>query len=560
MSMEHHLIGETGVVRWQLWTNRGFFDEHGRIVEYQAVGRDISEQKRSEEAIRQSDKQLRLFVLHSPAAVAMFDRDMKYIICSRRWLTDYKLGYEDVIGRSHYDVFPEIPERWKEIHSRCLAGAVETDDDDSFVRGDGSTDWLRWEVRPWHDVRGQIGGVMMFTEVITERKRAEEEHRQLVAQKHVAEVLQEVDRRKDEFLAMLAHELRNPLAPIVPAAEIMRMAGPTDGLHRLGARRDRAPGRRSSRAWSTICSTSRASRAARSGCDARRSTCGRSSRTRSRPAQTAARAAGTSSRSTLPDEPLPIVRRRARGSTQVIANLLNNAAKYTARGRPHRVARRAQGGGAIVVSVADNGDRHPGATCCRRVFDMFAQADAQRASARRAASASGWRWSSGWSRCTAARQARSEGPGRGSEIRRATAPGAGAAARDARRRRGATRGAARAAARARPGGRRQRRRGREPVAHAAHCRGTRSRWHTTGRRRSRPRSRCAPTSSCWTSACPSWTGWRSRGACGSVPGSPRPCWSPMTGFGQAEDRARTAAAGFDHHLTKPVDLQLLHNR
>ena len=83
---------------------------------------------------------------------------------------------------------------------------------------------------------------MMFTEVITERKRAEEEHRQLVAQKHVAEVLQEVDRRKDEFLAMLAHELRNPLAPIVLAAEIIRMRRVGRRLRQLGPRRHRPSG------------------------------------------------------------------------------------------------------------------------------------------------------------------------------------------------------------------------------------------------------------------------------------------------------------------------------
>jgi CheY-like chemotaxis protein len=68
----------------------------------------------------------------------------------------------------------------------------------------------------------------MFTELITERKRAEEEHGQLLAQKRVTEALVDVARRKDEFLAMLAHELRNPLAPMTLAVELMRESSPAD--------------------------------------------------------------------------------------------------------------------------------------------------------------------------------------------------------------------------------------------------------------------------------------------------------------------------------------------
>lgn len=117
---------------------------------------------------------LREFVEHVPAAVAMFDREMRYIFVSRRWLEDYRIGDQDIIGRSHYEIFPEIPERWKELHRRALAGEVLRCEEDPFERADGTTDYVRWEIRPWYTGEGDVGGIAMFTEVITERKRAED--------------------------------------------------------------------------------------------------------------------------------------------------------------------------------------------------------------------------------------------------------------------------------------------------------------------------------------------------------------------------------------------------
>ncbi|MFH0976480.1 MAG: PAS domain S-box protein [Spirochaetota bacterium] len=134
----------------------------------------ITERKQAEISLRKTKLQLQLFIEHAPAAIAMFDNEMKYITASNRFLEDYNLGSMDITGKSHYDIFPEIPDRIKEIHRHCLAGAIERSEEDPFPRSDGRTDWVRWEVRPWYEYPEKIGGIILFSEVITARKQAEE--------------------------------------------------------------------------------------------------------------------------------------------------------------------------------------------------------------------------------------------------------------------------------------------------------------------------------------------------------------------------------------------------
>ena len=128
------------------------------------------EKDQAETALLASEERLRLFVEHAPAAIAMMDRKMNYLAVSRRWLADYRVDEPNIVGRNHYDMFPEIAGQWKPIHQRCLAGAVEQREEDVFPQADGSTDWVRWEIHPWRRSDGEISGIIHFSELITERK------------------------------------------------------------------------------------------------------------------------------------------------------------------------------------------------------------------------------------------------------------------------------------------------------------------------------------------------------------------------------------------------------
>lgn len=153
---------------------RMILDRNGVPNHIDGMFRNITERKRMLAQLVENKEQLTLFIEHSPASLAMFDTEMRYIATSRRWLNDYHLESQQLEGKTHYEVFPEMVDRWRAIHQRCLKGAIEKNDEDTFIREDGSKEWLRWEIHPWHKADGEIGGIIMFTEVITERKRATE--------------------------------------------------------------------------------------------------------------------------------------------------------------------------------------------------------------------------------------------------------------------------------------------------------------------------------------------------------------------------------------------------
>jgi PAS domain S-box-containing protein len=147
------------------------YDADGNLVSLTTIGVDVTDKRRAQEALKEANSRLEAFVKHAPAAVAMFDNDMRYVAHTDRWLADYNIDDVSLIGRSHYYVFPEIPEHWKIKHRRILAGATERSEEERFLRADGRENVIRWEVRPWYLPDGAIGGMMMMTEEISERNK-----------------------------------------------------------------------------------------------------------------------------------------------------------------------------------------------------------------------------------------------------------------------------------------------------------------------------------------------------------------------------------------------------
>jgi PAS domain S-box-containing protein len=186
-SMEYRLKRHDGEYRWILDIGVPRFNPDASFAGYIGIAVDVTERKRSEEALRELNEALKeqtallqskeelltTFVTKAPAGVAMLDCDMRYIQASDRWCADYSVDRSQLLGRSHYELFPDIPERWRDAHRRALAGETVKAEEDRWDRPDG-TQWLRWELHPWHTAGGAIGGLLILAEDITRRKQMEE--------------------------------------------------------------------------------------------------------------------------------------------------------------------------------------------------------------------------------------------------------------------------------------------------------------------------------------------------------------------------------------------------
>jgi len=339
-------------------------DDEGNVIGASKIVRDVTERKRVE---RERQNFVRL-VENSTDFIGMCDMNGIPFFVNRAGLEMVGLAdIDDARGRAVQDFF--FPEDQPRIMNELFPQVLETGHGEIEIRfrhfKTGEALWMVYKVLKLTNAAGEAVGIATVSQDITERKRLEDNLRRLAAD------LSETDRRKNEFLATLAHELRNPLAPMSNMLEVLKQS---NGDGEILRRAHETIERQLDQMVRLVDDLLDLNRITHDRLELRRSEVELSSVLQQavEVARPLLDSAGHELIIDLPAEPIYLNADRAR-LAQVFGNLLNNSAKYTkAKGIISLTAHR--DGDAVVVSVKDNGAGIP-ADKLGSIFDMFMQVD-----------------------------------------------------------------------------------------------------------------------------------------------------------------------------------------
>jgi two-component system sensor histidine kinase/response regulator len=179
-----------------------------RLLGFQAVARDITERRRAQEALDRERQQLRQIVAHAPVAMALLDRELRYMAASERWSGEFRLKRPVIIGRSQHEIFPDMPERYRDALRRALEGEIVSLPEDAIELDDGSRAFMRFTAQPWRNPQGTVEGVVAVAQnidlLVTARRQAEE-----------------ALRLKTQFMANMSHEIRTPMNGVIGMTRLL---------------------------------------------------------------------------------------------------------------------------------------------------------------------------------------------------------------------------------------------------------------------------------------------------------------------------------------------------
>lgn len=340
-------------------SGRSFLDHDGNPIRMIGVNFDVTAEVVAARLQEESTAQLKEFIRHAPAAIAMLDKDVCYVEASDRWMTDYGVQREAVIGRCHYDVFPDLPERWKVIHQQVLAGDVHRHDADPFPQPDGSMTWLQWEARPWYDATRVLGGILFFTRDVTEAMALQS------ALQSQTDELARSNKDLQQFAYAASHDLQEPLRAVSGCAQILqqRYRGTLDSQadelidHMVGG---------AARMRSLIDDLLAYSRVGTQGAELTDVALADAVEEASRNLLRAA----TESNAVVTVGQLPSLRVDRRQMVQLFQNLLSNAIKYAGNAPPRIEIRSWRENGTWTMAIRDHGIGVP-MDARERIFEIF---------------------------------------------------------------------------------------------------------------------------------------------------------------------------------------------
>ena len=206
--LETRIIWPDGTIRWVASKGAVLRSPIGIPERMSGTLMDITNRKHVELALERERQQLLQIITCAPVAMAMFDTHMRYVAHSHKWITTQGLEGQSIIGRSHYEIFPDIPEPWKAYHQKGLRGEVVSASEDVWERTNGTKVYLRWAIHPWYTPEGEVGGIVIASDQINE----------LIETREAA---LEAVRIKSEFLANMSHEIRTPMNGVLGVAGLL---------------------------------------------------------------------------------------------------------------------------------------------------------------------------------------------------------------------------------------------------------------------------------------------------------------------------------------------------